>query len=215
MRVGVLGTGTVGKTLGGKLVAVGHEVMLGSRNADNPEANSWARDAGATVGTFGDAATFGAILVNATAGAISLEAMASCNADDINGKVLVDVSNPLDFSAGFPPSLSVLNTDSLGERIQAAYPGAKVVKTFNTVSSVVMIDPASVPGHHSIFHSGNQAGAKAQVAELQQSFGWPAEDIIDLGDITTARGTEMYLPLWLRLFGVVGKPHFNINVVRG
>jgi predicted dinucleotide-binding enzyme len=215
VKIGVFGTGTVGKALGGKLLAVGHEVMLGSRSADNPEANAWAAEAGATVGTFADAARFGELLLVATAGAAVLDALGSCDAGDINGKVVVDVTNPLDFSAGFPPSLSIVNTDSQAEQVQAAYPEAKVVKTFNTISAVVMVDPASVPGHHTIFHSGNDAEAKATVAALQQSFGWPAEDIMDLGDITTARGAEMYLPLWLRMFGVVGTPFFNINVVRG
>lgn len=216
MKIGVLGTGMVGRTLATKLVDVGHEVTMGSRSAGNPAAVDWAASSGATAGvaTFADAAAFGEMVVNATSGAASIEALGSCLAPSLDGKVLVDVANPLDFSAGFPPSLSILNVDSLGERIQAAHPQARVVKTFNTISAPVMVQPSLVPGHHNVFLCGNDAAAKARVAELQQSFGWPAEDIIDLGDITMSRGTEMYLPLWLRLFGAVGSPHFNIHVAR-
>jgi predicted dinucleotide-binding enzyme len=217
MKAGVLGTGIVGRSIAAKLVEVGHEVMMGSRSADNPEATAWVAGAGAgaSQGTFADAAAFGEVLVNATSGAVSLEVLATCAVGDLDGKVLVDVSNHLDFSQGFPPAVAIGPFESMGERIQAAHPGARVVKTFNTVSAPVMVNPGIVPGHHTIFLSGNDAAAKATVAELQQSFGWPPEDIVDLGDITTARGVELYLPLWARMFGVVGKPAFNIHLVRG
>jgi predicted dinucleotide-binding enzyme len=217
MKVAVLGTGRVGLTLATKLSEVGHEVMMGSRTADKPEGVAWAEGAGdgARMGTFADAAAFAELVINATSGGGALDALGSCGDGSLDGKVLIDVSNPLDFSQGFPPSLSVHNTDSLGEQIQAAHPAARVVKTFNTMGAHIMVQPSLVPGHHTVFHSGNDASAKAEVAQLQQSFGWPAEDILDLGDITTSRGTEMYLPLWLRMFGALGVPNFNIHVVSG
>ncbi|GAC1330126.1 MAG: hypothetical protein NVSMB17_07150 [Candidatus Dormibacteria bacterium] len=217
MRIGLLGTGIVGRTLGTALVELGHEVQMGSRGSASAEAQAWSGAAGprARLGTFARAAEFGELLVNATSGAGSLQAIGSCPTATLEGKVMVDVANPLDFSGGFPPILSVVNDDSLGERIQAAFPGLRVVKTFNTMAASLMVNPALVPGHHNVFHSGNDAGAKATVGALQQSMGWAAEDILDLGDITTARGPEMYLPLWLRLFGLAGSPNFNLNVVRG
>ena len=217
MKFAVLGTGNVGRTLAGKLVALGHEVTMGSRSADNAEAVAWAAQAGpsAAVATLADASAAGAVILNATMGLASLQALEAAGAANLDGKILIDVANALDFSNGFPPSLGVVNTDSLGEQIQRAYPGARVVKTFNTMPAALMVEPSLVPGHHSVFLSGNDAGAKAEVAGLLGTFGWPAEDILDLGDITTARGVEMYMPLWLRLFGAVGAPIFNIAIARG
>jgi 8-hydroxy-5-deazaflavin:NADPH oxidoreductase len=214
-RFGVLGTGIVGQTLATKLVSLGHEVMMGSRQSANEKAVAWAEAGGqlASAGSFAEAAGFGEIVLNATTGAASLDALAAAGAENLAGKVLIDVANPLDFSAGMPPTLSVSNTDSLAEQIQRAFPEASVVKTLNTVNAGVMVDPASVPGSHTIFMSGNEDGAKQRVAELLQSFGWPAEDIMDLGDLAGARGMEMYLPLWLRLFGTTGTSRLNINVV--
>lgn len=217
MDIGILGTGIVARTLGSALLALGHTAMLGSRSAANADALAWRDGAGpgAAVGTFADAAAFGELLINATSGVGTLAALGACPAEALEGKVLVDVSNPLDFTRGFPPTLSILNDDSLGEQVQAGYPGLRVVKTFNTMSASVMVRPSLVPGHHTVFQSGNDAAAKATVAELQVAMGWAAEDILDLGDISTARGPEMYLPLWLRMYGVVGTPNFNIHVVRG
>jgi len=215
MKVGVLGTGNVGKAIATKLVELGHEVTMGSRTADNEQAAEWVASAGsgASHGTFADAAAFGELLFNCTAGTVSLEALGAAGEESISGKVLVDVANPLDFSKGRPPTLSVCNDDSLGEQIQREFPEAKVVKTLNTVNANVMVSPASVPGEHDVLVSGNDDDAKAQVSELLQSFGWPAERIVDLGDITAARGQEMYLPLWLGLMAAVGQPNFNIRVV--
>jgi predicted dinucleotide-binding enzyme len=214
MRVGVLGTGSVGKTIGTKLVELGHEVTMGSRTATNEHAADWAASAGAAAshGTFADAAAFGELVFNCTSGTVSLEALGAAGEENLSGKTLVDVSNPLDFSKGRPPTLSVCNDDSVGEQIQRAFPDARVVKALNTMNATIMVDPASIPGEHDVFMCGNDDDAKAQVSELLQTFGWPAERIIDLGDITSARGPEMYLPLWLRLMGAVG-PQFNIKVV--
>ncbi len=216
MRIGVLGTGNVGQTLGTKLVQLGYEVTMGSREAGNDKAVVWARENGdnADEGDFAEAASFGELVVNATAGAASLAALDQARADRLKGKVLLDVANPLDFSRGMPPTLAVSNTDSLGEQIQRAFPETKVVKALNTMNADVMVDPGLVPGSHTVFVCGDDGDAKAEVSALLQSFGWPAEDILDLGDISAARGVEMYLPLWLRLYGATGTGHLNIGVLR-
>lgn len=216
MKIGVLGTGMVGKTIGKKLIERGHQVRMGSRSAGNEKAREWVGGAGegASEGSFADAAEFGEVLLNCTAGTASLDALRQAGEENLRGKILIDISNPLDFSRGMPPSLTVCNTDSLGEQIQAAFPDARVVKTLNTTNCQVMVDPSRVPGDHTLFMSGNDAEAKAQVAAwLGEWFGWRRENIIDLGDITTARGPEMLLPLWVRLLGVLKTPHFNFHVV--
>lgn len=215
MKIGVFGTGMVGKAIGAKLVEVGHEVKMGSRTADNESAAAWVGEHGerASQGTFADAAAFGEIVFNCTNGAGSLDAIEAAGARNLEGKVLIDVANPLDFSKGMPPQLFIFNDDSLGERIQRALPKTRVVKALNTVNCDVMVDASRIPGDHDIFMSGNDPEAKAQVAEILRGwFGW--KHVVDLGDITTARGTESYLPLWVRLWGALGTPHFNIHITR-
>ncbi len=215
MKIGVLGTGMVGKTIGTKLAALGHSVKMGSRTANNEKAAEWVKANGVNTshGTFADAAAFGEILFNCTSGMASLEALKLAGSANMSGKILVDISNPLDFSKGMPPTLSVCNSDSLGEQIQRAYPDAKVVKTLNTMNCVLMVNPTLVPGAHDVFLSGNDAGAKAKAADILKNwFGW--KSVIDLGDITTARGTEMLLPLWIRLMGNFQSPNFNFKIVR-
>jgi predicted dinucleotide-binding enzyme len=216
MRIGVLGTGMVGRTIGSKLIALGHEVMMGSRTANNADASEWVASAGegASQGTFADAAAFGELNFNCTSGGGSLDALGSAGAERLAGKILVDVANTLDHSQGMPPSLLITTKESLGEQIQDAFPEALVVKTLNTMNCQVMVDPSKVSGEHDVFVSGNDGEAKAEVTALLLSFGWPAEHIIDLGDISTARGPELYIPLWVRLYGVVGNGHFNIKLVR-
>jgi predicted dinucleotide-binding enzyme len=214
MRIGVLGTGGVGRTLAGALVALGHEVRMGSRTSGNEAAVAWAAEAGelASEGTFAVAADFGELVINATAGAASLQALEQAGAEELAGKVLIDVSNPLDFSKGMPPTLTVCNDDSVGEQIQAGFPDARVVKTLNTMTAALMVEPGLVPGTHTIFVAGNDDDAKAQAKELLEGFGWPPESILDLGDISAARGMEMYLPLWLRLWGATGTGVLNVEV---
>jgi predicted dinucleotide-binding enzyme len=216
MRVAVLGTGSVGRAIAGKLAELGHEVTMGSRSADNEALREWVAGAGegAGGGSFAEAAANGELIFNCTAGTASLEALDAAGAENLGGKTLVDVSNPLDFSAGFPPTLSVCNDDSLGERIQAAFPETRVVKSLNTVNCDVMVDPARVRGDHAIFVCGEDEAAKAQVGALLEAFGWPAEAIVDLGGIDAARAAEMYLPLWLRLYGTLGGADFNISIAR-
>jgi hypothetical protein len=207
----------VGKAIAGKLVELGHEVRMGSRTSDNASARDWAAKVGdqATTGTFAQAALFGDVVFNCTSGQASLAVIDSAGLDALSGKVLVDVANPLDFSAGFPPSLSVSNTDSLGEQLQRALPDTQVVKTLNTVNAHVMVDPAALPGRHDVFLAGDDTEAKSVVRGLLESFGWPPDDIVDLGGIVAARATEMYLPLWLALMSAVGSPQFNVHIVRG
>jgi predicted dinucleotide-binding enzyme len=216
MRVAVLGTGVVGKAIASKLVELGHDVLMGSRTADNEEAEAWASGAGerASHGTFADAAASAELVFNCTTGTASLEALGAAGEPSLSGKPLIDVANPLDFSAGFPPTLSVMGADSLGEQVQRAFPDAKVVKALNTMNCQVMVDPARVPGDHDVFVCGNDEDAKAQLAELLQSFGWPEGSIVDLGDISAARGVEAYVLLWVRLYGAFGTGDLNVKVVR-
>ena len=215
MRFGVLGTGTVGRTIAGKLVARGHEVLLGARDARNADAAAWAREAGskASHGAFADAAAFGEIVFHCAMGAAALEVIRAAGPENLRGKLLVDVSNPLEFVEGAPPRLFTEGGESLAERIQAVASGAKVVKALNTVNAAVMVAPERLRGDHDVFVAGNDAGARARVAELLRTdFGWRSP--IDLGDLTAARALEAYLPLWLRLYGVLRTPDFNIRVVR-
>jgi 8-hydroxy-5-deazaflavin:NADPH oxidoreductase len=215
MRIGVLGTGVVGQTLGTKLVELGHEVRMGSRAAGGERAVEWAGSAGETAseGTFADAAEFGELLVNATAGAASIEALRAAGEANLAGKVVIDTSNPLDFSRGMPPTLAVCNHDSIGEQLQREFPSARVVKALNTITAAVMVDPGLLPRPHNVFVCGDDGDAKATVRSLLGELGWSDDEIADLGDIGAARGTEMYLPLWLRLMGSAGSATFNIRVV--
>ncbi|HPM93034.1 MAG TPA: NAD(P)-binding domain-containing protein [Bacteroidales bacterium] len=217
MKIAVLGTGMVGEAIGSKLIELGHSVRMGSRTATNEKALAFvAKHPGgkASAGTFAGAAAFGEVIFNCTKGTESMNILRSAGIENLDGKVLVDVANPLDFSNGMPPSLSVCNTDSLGEQIQREFPGVKVVKSLNTMWCGLMVNPGMLNGgDHHVFMSGNDAGAKAVVSGLLQSFGWRSENIIDLGDITTARGTEMMLPVWLSLFMAKNHGAFNIRIV--
>ena len=226
VRFGILGTGVVGKTIAARLDGMGHEVMVGTRNPEetkaraepgaygNPPFSAWQEEhPEVKLATFSEAATHGEMVVNATSGVVSLEALELAGEDNLNGKVLVDISNPLDFSQGMPPILSVSNTDSLGEQIQRRFSEARVVKTLHTMNADLMVDPAQLAeADHTVFVCGDDAEAKQAVTELLRSFGWT--DIVDLGDITAARGTEMLMPIWFRLFGALQKPIFNFKIVR-
>lgn len=205
----------VGETIASRLVELGHEVMMGSRTADNEKATAWIAKAGTTAsaGTFEQSAAFGEVIFNCTLGAGSLEALAMAKEDNLRGKVIVELSNPLDFSKGMPPSLFVSNTDSLGEQIQKRFPEAKVVKALNTMWCGLMVNPRMLSENHVTFVCGNDDGAKDQVKGILRSFGWHDEEILDLGDITGARCTESYLPLWLRIYGATQNGAFNIKLV--
>jgi len=228
MNIGIFGTGMVGQAIAGKLAELGHSVVIGTRDVEATLANTspnayglppfsawYKQQTKVKLGTFADATAHGEMLVNCSSGVASLDAIKSAGEKNLNNKILIDISNPLDFSKGFPPSLTVCNTDSLGEQIQRALPEIKVVKTLNTVNAMVMVNPSLVPGDHNLFICGNDSDAKNSVVNLLETFGWKEINIIDLGDITNARATEMLLPIWVRLYGKLQTPFFNFNVVVG
>ena len=225
MKTAVLGTGIVGRTIAARLAEFGHTVAIGTRDpqatlgrtgADamgTPPFAAWAAEnPGIKVASFADASLGAELIVNATNGGASLEVMAQAGEENLDGKIILDIANPLDFSKGMPPTLFVKDTDSLGEQIQRAFPRARVVKSLNTMNADLMARPGQLADPGTVFVSGNDAEAKAIVSGLLQDFGH--RDVIDLGDITTARGTEMLLPVWLRLWGALGTPAFNFKIVR-
>jgi len=213
MKIGVLGTGTVGQTIGARLVELGHEVTLGSRTANNQRSAEWATQtgAGARAGTFAEASTAGEIVFNCTLGSASVEAVEQAGARNLAGKILVDVANALDASAGMPPRLLRCN-DSVAEQIQRALPETKVVKTLNTMWSGLMVRPRLIDETHHNFICGDDAGAKAQVRALLASFGWQPDEIVDLGNLSAARAVEAWLPLCSMIAGVLGGP-FNLKIL--
>ena len=226
MKIGIIGGGSVGQTLGAKLIANGHDVVISIRNASQAELDkdrqmaetltAWRKKTGGKVGIFADAAKHGELLINATSGGASLEALNQAGAANLKGKILIDIANPLDFSKGMPPAVITKYTQgsSVGEEIQAAFPDTHVVKAFNTIAAAVMVQPSLVKGDHDLLISGNDAAAKKTVSDFaRKEFGWAS--IVDLGDIVGARGTEHYLPLWVRLWGATGSPFFNIKIVKG
>jgi len=226
MNIGILGTGIVGRSHAAKLASLGHNVMIGTRDAartlavDKPDAmgnvpfSAWQKEhPGVKLGTFAEAAAHGEIVILAIYGAAAVETLKPLERA-LDGKILIDITNPLDFSKGMPPSLFVSNTDSLGEQIQRALPGTKVVKTLNTMNAMLQVDARRLAGgDHHVFLGGNDAPAKARVIALLEAwYGW--KNVIDLGDITTARGAEMILPVWVRLWGVLQTPFFNFKIVK-
>lgn len=228
MNIGILGTGGVGRTIAAKLASLGHDVVIGTRD---PKATltvteksamggapfaEWHKDHGAVrLATHAEAAAHGDLIINATSGQGSLDALRLAGGSaNLGGKTLLDVSSPLDFSKGMPPTLFVCNEASLGEQIQAAFPEARVVKTLNTLTAALMVAPGLLPEPTNVFLSGNDAGAKEEARALLRQFGWADADMIDLGDITTARGTEQVLPIWIRLWGALQTPMFNFRVVK-
>jgi len=213
MKIAILGTGEVGSNLGSKIIEIGHEVKMGSHSPE--KAREWAKSHGqnASGGSFADAASFGEIVFNCTAGAGSLEALKMAGNKNLDGKILIDVSNPLDFSRGMPPTLTVSNTDSLGEQIQREYPFTRVVKALNMVGHNLHTNPGLVKGEHDLFICGNDETAKARATEILMAwFGW--KNVIDLGDITACRGMEMFLPLWVRIAMRNNFAPFNIKMVK-
>ena len=214
MEIGILGTGMVGRTIGSKLIHLGHDVFMGARDADNPRAIEWSKEEGqrALYGTFTNAAAFGEIIFNCTLGSASMHALRQAGADNMKKKILIDTSNPIDYSKE-DLILSICNGDSLGEQIQRAFPETFVVKTLNTMNCNVMVDPTKLPEKTDAFVSGNDIESKTVVIGiLRDWFGW--RSVIDLGDITTSRGVEMLLPLWFSLRHVIPSERFNIRVVK-
>lgn len=217
MKIAVLGTGMVGQEIASKLVSKGHEVMMGSRTSDNGKANDWVQKSPSlsSQGTFKNAVDYSeGIVFNCTKGQFVFDVLDSIGTESLSGKILVDISNPLDFSNGMPPSLSIVNTDSQGEKIQRDYPDTHVVKTLNTLNNEIMLNPKKISGSHNIFMSGNEETAKTKVKNLLNDFGWSNDQILDIGDITSARATEMLLPIWLRLYGKFGHGYFNFSITK-
>jgi predicted dinucleotide-binding enzyme len=226
MKIGIIGSGVVAQTLGAKLIELGHDVVLGTRDPSKLDEKKnmaatlreWLAAVSKTgkkgkVVTFQDAAAHGELLFNATHGQASIEALKLAGADKVGSKVVIDTANELDFSKGMPPGALASQTNCLAERIQAAFPNLRIVKSLNTISAPVMVAPQALAGgEHTVFVSGNDAPAKAAVAELLKSFGW--KDVLDLGDISSARGPEMYMAMWIRLWGATGTGMVNVKVVR-
>ena len=211
MQVAVLGTGSVGRAVAPRLAELGHVVRLGTRDPAATRArDGWTELPGVPLVTFAEAAADADLVVHAGNGVAALDLLGQ--AGDLAGTVLLDISNPLDFSAGFPPALTVKDTDSLGEQLQRAFPEARVVKSLNTLTAELMVHPDRLPEPTTVFVSGDDADAKRLVTGLLTELGH--RDVIDLGGIETARGTEMWLPLWLRLMGALGTAEFNLKVVR-
>ena len=223
MKIGIIGSGVVAQTLGAKLIELGHDVVLGTRDPAKLDEKKnmagtlreWLAKVNkkGRVATFQEAAAHGDLLFNVTNGGASIEALKLAAADKVGTKVLIDTSNELDFSKGMPPGALASQSNCLGERIQAAFPNLKVVKSLNTIGAPVMVAPQALAGgEHTVFVSGNDTPAKAATAELLKSFGW--KDVLDLGDISSARGPEMYMAMWLRLWGATGTGMLNVKVVR-
>lgn len=225
MKISVLGTGMVGQSITAKMSAIGHKVTMGTRNPqqtiDNKKPNQmtgvvfsdWHKDnQSVKLEAFADATIGADLIINTTSGMASLAVLELVGEKHLGEKILIDIANPLDFSHGMPPSLNPVNTDSLGEQIQMKYPNTKVVKTLNTMNTFIMMNPNLVSGDHTVFVSGNDPEAKAEITKLLQSVGWQSKNIIDLGDISTARGTEMMLPIWLRLYAAFGHANFNFHI---
>jgi 8-hydroxy-5-deazaflavin:NADPH oxidoreductase len=229
MNIAVLGTGSVGQTLSAKLLVLGHKVMMGTRNVTeaqirtakdgygNPGVGEWIKNnPGVKLAAFADAIAYGHLIINATQGGKSVEALKAGNQGDLDGKIIVDIANPLDFSKGMPPVImpELCNTTSLGEEIQKAFPKSYVVKTLNTMWCGLMVNPAMIGGgDHNNFLCGNNPESKVEVRKLLNQFGWKEENLIDLGDITSSRGTEMVLPIWLRIMSVKHNGAFNFKIV--
>ena len=230
MKIAIIGTGIVGKTIASKLVELNHDVMMGTRNVSdklastatdnygNPPFGEWIKtNSKVKLGSFAEAAAFGELVVNATNGSNSLTALILAGTKNLAGKVLIDISNPLDFSNGMPPSLlpGLNNTNSLAEEIQRTFPDTMVIKTLNTMWCGLMVNPNLVGnGDHINFISGNNSEAKNKVIKLLNQFGWLDKNIIDIGDITGARATESLLPIWLKVMGVTKNGAFNFRLVR-
>jgi 8-hydroxy-5-deazaflavin:NADPH oxidoreductase len=213
MRIAVIGTGHAGRTLAQGFQRTGHDVVVGTRDPDATRAREEWAGLDVPLAALGVVAADADLVVNATNGQASLAALGEVGSDHLAGKVILDVANPLDFSQGFPPTLSVKDTDSLAEQIQRAFPDARVVKSLNTVTAAVMVDPSTVgDGDTTVFVAGDDEGARQQVSELLRELGWL--DIVELEGLQNARGLEMWLPLWVRLMGALGTGDFNIKLVR-
>jgi len=220
MNIGVLGTGGVGATIATALTNKGHSVKMGSRSSNNEKAAAWIEKSNGkgTQGNFDEAAAFGEIVFLCLNGEHALDAVRTIQPKSVEGKIVIDLTNPLDFSKGMPPRLveGLNNSTSLGEEIQAHLKDAKIVKTLNTITANLMVNANAVNnGDHNLFICGNDADAKTKVKQLLSSeFGWKSENILDLGNIQSARMVEAYVPFWVTIMQAVGTPMFNVKIVK-
>lgn len=222
MKIAILGTGSVGQAFAERLTGLGHEVMMGTRNVldkkhDDKFSDYLVKHPNLKLSTLAEAAAFGSVVLNVLKGAITLVALENIGQEVLNDKILIDISNPLDFSKGMPPSLipELSNTNSLGEEIQKRFPNTKVVKTLNTMWNGIMINPNLIGnGDHVNYICGNDNEAKSKVISFLNELGWKNESILDLGDITAARATEATLPIWLRVYGATQNGAFNFKIVK-
>jgi predicted dinucleotide-binding enzyme len=209
MQIAILGTSAVGPALAKAFTAAGHDVTIGTRDPVQTRAREQWAGVDLPLAAYRDLDAD--VFINATSGSGSLAALDAVG-DAVNGKVVIDTSNPLDHSQGFPPSLFVSNTDSLAEQLQRALPKVRLVKMFNTMANEVMVNPRGLSEDSTIFVAGNDPGARQTAAALAADLGWA--DVFDLGDLTGARALEMFIPLWVRMYVHLGRPNFNIKVVR-
>ena len=209
MQIAILGTSAVGPALGKAFTAAGHDVTIGTRDPVQTRAREQWAGVDLPLAAYRDLEAD--VFINATSGSGSLAALDAVG-DAVNGKVVIDTSNPLDHSQGFPPSLFVSNTDSLAEQLQRALPKVRLVKMFNTMANEVMVNPRGLSEDSTIFVAGNDPDARQTAAALAADLGWA--DVFDLGDLTGARALEMFIPLWVRMYVHLGRPNFNIKVVR-
>ena len=227
MKITIIGTGEVGRVLAVKLKQEGHSICFGTRNVENTMAHAeavgyasepwkdwYARNNSMGLKTFAEAAAEGDLIMNCTGGLVSIAALEAAGEENLNGKVIIDVANPLDFSHGMPPRLNPVNDDSLGEQIQRRFPGAKVVKALNTVNVAIMVNPGMLAGDHNLFICGDHDDAKEVCLSLLEDLGWRRDQVIDMGGIISARGTEMMLPFWIQLMGTLGTAEFNFYLQR-
>lgn len=219
MNIGVLGTGTVGEAIASALIKKGFNVRMGSRTANSEKGAAWVEKSGegASQGSFNEAAGFGEIIFICLNGAYALEALQTIDKKNVEGKIVIDLTNPLDFTKGMPPQIleGLGNSNSLGEEIQKTLPNAYVVKTLNTVNYKLMVDAREVnKGDHHLFVCGNSADAKNKVKHfLLDNFHWKADHLIDLGGVEAARAVEAIVPFWVLVYRSIGTPLFNFKIV--
>jgi 8-hydroxy-5-deazaflavin:NADPH oxidoreductase len=214
-RVGVLGSGDVGRRLASGFRSRGHDVMIGSRHPGKPELHEWLSGDGTGIaaGTFAEAAAHGELIVLAVLGSAAEEAIADAGPKNFGGKVVIDATNPLDFSGGFPPKLSVTGADSLGERVQRALPDAKVVKAFNTIGNPYFVDPSFSEGQPTMLIAGDDEGAKHTVRDVLADFGW--SDVVDIGGIEGSRELEAICIVWVKIGGTRGSWDHGFKLLVG
>jgi predicted dinucleotide-binding enzyme len=226
MKIGIIGSGMVGRAFALRLSALGHDVVVGTRDVqatlkrtepDNKGIPAWqfwaAEHPEIRLVPFPEAGRISEVIINATEGNNSLNALSQVSKDNLDGKIILDLALPLSYSPDRPPHLTYANDDSLGERLQREFPGSHIVKTFNTMTHTIMLDPALLPAPHTVFISGESDTAKSTITQLLEQFGWPREDIMDLGGIISSRGTEMYANLLFYIAQVTGSYDFNISVI--